>query len=185
MSNARQRDNFIIYSLSQAFPNRRISKVLCDETCLLSLALAILGRAISQNQYEGGEELNEANRRLSLSHEKLHRLLVKQLGSGSFAIANLQSTLKQAKAIEHANGEMQTILNLERLSGSIASANVLGDLFEVLRLLSLAYERLLDALDEELRLRKGGQQNTGEVSLLKKKGLEYALIEELRLALLD
>lgn len=111
---------------------------------------------------------------------------MKQLGSGWIAIANLQSTMKQAQEeIERANGDMETALNLERLSGSIASANVLGYLFEVLRLLSLAYEGLLDALDEELRLRKGGQQKVSEVSPLKKKGPEYALIEELRLALLD
>lgn len=189
LTNTRQGDNSTIHSLSQAFPSRRIAKVPIEVLRLLALARSILHWAMDQNKYERGDlpnELKGTNQRIFLSFEKLDGLLMKELVSGLFDIANLQSTLKQVQeGIERANGDIQSVFSLERLSRSIANANVLGDLFEVLRLLSLAYERLIDALDEELRLRKRGQQKISEVSPLEKKGLEDALIEELRLALLE
>lgn len=189
MSDVREGDNSTRHLLSQALSNTRIRNVLNEAFCLFVMATLILRRAVNTNLQENVNLPNEMKRtdhNLIMAIGELGIHLGVELVSRSFAATYIQFSLKRAQERgKRANGDIQTVLKLEKLSRSIANPNVLGALFEVLRFLSLANEELLDALDEEVRLRNRGQHNISEVNPSETRGLETALIEELRLALLE
>lgn len=189
MSDARQGNNSTTRPLSQTLSSTRIPIDIIDALSFLCSAGIMLRRAMTENVREKGDlpkVLNGTHQMIFLSFEKLHGLPMEVRVPRSFTLSHLQSTVKQAQeCVERANGDIQAVLNVESLSRSVEDANVLGALFQVLRFLSLANEELLDALDEEVRLRNRAQQNISEVDPLETRGPETALIEELRLALLE
>lgn len=188
-SDTRQGNNSTTHPLSQTLSDTRIPTDLYETLCLLSSAREMLRWEVNVIVCEKGDllkVLNGSRQRIFLSFRIVFGLLMEDNVQGSFALAHLESTIRQAQeCVERANGDIQAVLNVERFSRSIEDANVLGALFEVLRFLSLANKELLDALDEVVRLRNRAQHNISEVNPSETRGLETALIEELRLALLE